>query len=427
LNLLGETAGTAAADTAACASTNRLISIVDGQGGLSNWTQVFPFVSVIGATDPTYSHYALGRGIPANGYDRPFTYAPDSPWQTNSKWRMSALLGGDNETHTLTPVTTIRLGGNSMLASAAALQQVNPSLLPVLTVGGIDFGSAPGAPAVAAVGAANQLVGLFNSAASRSLFSAPQNGSLGEAYYKAFVGLNAATGRSTTSSQYGVGKVSMNLLSRNLATQLTPTTADEALFGLGAASPPAILEMSRALITTVKAFSLGLTSMLVMRGFTNDPHGLFAGGDADAARVAAATGRMLNGLHDLAKATVDPSCSAKTLADSLVLSISGDTYKAPFVRKAWADDTPSGSNLLYVMGGGHVKSGWFGDVSPTAATGWDPATGNTGGPYVGRASELGAAASAALLFAVAKGDMRRVRQFYSGKAVDGIVNLNLTG
>ena len=67
LNILGETAGTAAADTAACATTNRLISIVDGNGGLSNWTQVFPFTKVIGSTNAGYSHYALGKGVAATG------------------------------------------------------------------------------------------------------------------------------------------------------------------------------------------------------------------------------------------------------------------------------------------------------------------------------------------------------------------------
>lgn len=428
LNVLGDTAGTAAADTAACASTNRLISIVDGNGGFSNWTQVFPFAKVIGSTNAAYSHYALGKGIAAQGYDKPYTYAPDSPWQTNSKWKMSAFVAGNNETHTATPATAISLGANGMLASAAAIQQANPTLLPVLAVGGIQFGAAPGAPAVAAVGAANQLIDLFNSAASKALLQQPENGGLAEAYYKAFIGLNAAAGRTTIAKQYGVGKVSMNLLSKNLSAQLTPTAADEALFGLTGTTPGAVQNMSRAMITTVKAFSLGLTSMLVMRAFNNDPHGLFAGGDAAAAAVAAATGKMLNGLHDLAKSKADPSCSAKTLADSITLSVSGDTFKAPFNRNGWGDGTPNGSNLLYVMGGGHLKTGWFGDMDPAAgAVGWDQATGNTGGAYTGRGAELGASAAAALLFAVSKGDMRRVRDFYNGKAIDGIVNLNVTG
>jgi hypothetical protein len=429
LNVLSDTAGTAAADTSACANTNRLISIVDGNGGLSNWTQIFPFAKVISSTNADYSHYALGKGVAAAGYDKAgYMYAPDSPWQANSKWKISAFVAGNNETHTAAPQTAISLGANGMLASAAAIQQANPSLLPVLAVGGIQFGAAPGAPAVAAVGAANQLVDLFNSAASRALLQQPENGGLAEAYYKAFIGLNAAAGRTTIAKQYGVGKVSMNLLSKNLSAQLTPAPEDLALFGITGTSPGAVQNMARAMITTVKAFSLGLTSMLVMRGFNNDPHGMFANGDAMAAATAQAMGKMLNGVHDLAKSKADPSCSAKTLADSIVLSVSGDTFKAPFQRDGWGDGTPQGSNLLYVMGGGHLKSGWFGDMTPQGAQGWDQTTGAAGGTYQGRGAELGASAAAALLYAVSKGDSRRVADFYNGKALgDGVVNLNVTG
>ena len=428
LNVLGETAGSAAADTAQCNQTNRSIHIVDGNGGLSNWTHIFPFTKVIGSTNAAYSHYALGKGVAATGYDKLYSYAPDSPWQTNSKWKMSAFVAGNNETHTAAPASAISLGANGMLASAASIQQANPSLLPVLAVGGIAFGAAPGAPAVAAVGAANQLIDLFNSAASKALLQAPENGALAEAYYKAFLGLNAAAGRTTVAKQYGTGKVSINLLSKNLAAQLTPTAADQALFGLTGTSPGAVQNMSNAMITSVKAFSLGLTSMMMMRGFNNDPHGAFAGGDAGPAAVGLAMGKMMNGLHDLAKSKQDPGCSSKTLADTLVLSVSGDTFKAPFQRNGWGDGTPNGSNLLYVMGAGQLKTGWFGDMDPTAgAAGWDQGTGVTGGVYTGRGAELGASASAALLFAIAKGDMRRVRDFYNGKPIDGIVNLNVTG
>lgn len=429
LNVIGETAGVANADTAACASTQLLIDIVDGQGGLSNWTLPFAIPKVIASTNAQYSHHALGKGVAGVGYDKPYTHAPESPWQgPQSKWKISAFVAGNNETHTATPASAISLGANSMLAAAAAIQQANPSLLPVLTVGGIQFGAAPGAPAPAAVPAAAGLVDLFNSAASRALLQAPENGGLAEAYYKAFIGLNAAAGRSTITKQYGTGKVSMNLLSKNLSAQLAPTAADEAIFGLTGTTPGAVMNMSRAMITTVKAFSLGLTSMLVVRGFNNDPHGLFAGGDAAAAAVASATGKMLDGLYNLAKSRPDPGCASKTLADRIVLAISGDTYKAPFNRGGWGDGTPNGSNLLYVMGNGHLKTGWFGDIDPAAgAVGWSQATGNTGGAYTGRGAELGASAAAALLFAISKGDMRRVRDFYNGPAIDGVVNLNVTG
>ncbi len=428
LNVLGETAGTAAADTAACATTNRMIHVMDGQGGLSNWTQVFPFAKVIGATNPMYSHYALGKGIPATGYDKPFTYAPDSPWQTNSKWKISAFVAGTNETHTAAPTSAISLGPNGMLASAAAIQQANPTLLPVLAVGGIQFGAAPGAPAVAAVGAAAQLIDLFNSAASKALLQAPENGGLAEAYYKAFIGLNAAAGRSTIAKQYGVGKVSINLLSKNLSAQLTPTAADLTLFGLTGTTPGAVMNMARSMITGVKAFSLGLTSMLVVRGFNNDPHGMFAGGDAQAAATSAAMSKMIDGLYTLGKSLQDPSCSAKTLSDALVFSVSGDTFKQPFARNNWGDGTPGGSNILYVMGAGHLKTGWHGTLSDAnTVSGFDIATGADNPNFNAVKGPGGAAASAAALFAVAKGDMRRVGDFYNGPAIDALVNLNVTG
>jgi hypothetical protein len=426
LNVLNETAGSAAADTAACLSTARNIHVLDGQGGLSNWTLAFPVRGVINGNNAQYAHYAIGKGVAAEGYDKPFSYGPDTPWQTDSKWKMSAFVAGNNETHTATPASVVNFGANSMLASMAAVQQANPTLLPVLTVGGIQFGTAPGAPAVAAVNSANNLVDLFNSAASRALLQAPENGALAEAYYKAFLGLNASAGRTTVAKQYGVGKVSMNLLSKNLSAQLTPTEGDLALFGIAGNTPGAVQNMARAMITTVRAFSLGLTSMLVMRGFNNDPHGLFSGGDAQATLVGQSIGKMMNGLYELAKSKQDPGCSAKTLADNLVFSVSGDTYKNPFNRGGWPDGTPNNTNLLYVMGGGHLKTGWFGDViAGQPAQGWDPATGNTGGTYQG--AMLGGAAAAAALFAVAKGDMRRVRDFYSGPAIDGVVNLNVTG
>ncbi len=49
------------------------------------------------------------------------------------------------------------------------------------------------------------------------------------------------------------------------------------------------------------------------------------------------------------------------------------------------------------------------------------------GSYQGKGGALGQSAAAAVLYAVSKGDMRRVRDFYTGAAIDGVVNLNVTG
>jgi hypothetical protein len=148
LNVLNDTAGTAAADNAACATTNRVISIVDGQGGLSNWTQIFPVPAVITSTNAEFAHYSLGQSMVAEGYDNlqgsdAYRYAGTSPWQNAGRWKVSAFLAGNNETHTANPTSVNNVGGgNSMLASIAAIQQANPTLLPVLQVGGIQFGAA---------------------------------------------------------------------------------------------------------------------------------------------------------------------------------------------------------------------------------------------------------------------------------------------
>jgi hypothetical protein len=433
LNVINDTAGSAAADTAACNSTNRHIHILEGTGGLSNWTLAFPVPAVVKGNNPQFSHYAIGQGVDATGYDRPYVYGPDTPWQTNSTWKMSVFIGGQTQVHTDQPTSIIDLNPNSMLAAAAAVQQANPTLLPVLAVGGgfqPVYGNAPGAPAIAAVGAPNQLVGLFNSQASRSLLQGDVNGPLQESYYKAFLGLNAAAGRSTVAKAYDVGKVSMNLLAKNLGPQLTPTEADLALFGIGQGTPTAVQNIARSMITTLKAFSLGLSSMLIVRGFNNDPHGMFAGGNNQAANVGAAIGRMMNGLYQLGKSLQDPGCSSKTLADALVITISGDTYKQPFNRDNWGDGTPGGSNILYLMGGGYVKTGWFGElVNANTVRAWDIATGNTNANanFQQVRADLGRAAGAAALFAVAKGDMRRVKDFYTGPDISGIVNVNVTG
>jgi hypothetical protein len=432
LNVINDSAGSAAADMAACNSTNRHIHVLEGTGGLSNWTLAFPYPSIIKTNNQQLSHYAINQGKDAAGFDHQFAYHPDAPWQQNTNWKISAFLGARNQTHTDDPDSSLAVMNNAMLASAAAIQQANPTLVPVLAVGGFDprtFGTAPGAPQVANVPGPNQLVGLFNSEASRALLQGDTNGPMQEAYFKAFLNLNAAAGRTTVAKQYATAKLSMNLLAKNLSSQLTPTAGDLQLMGIDDNSPTAVQNIGRSMITTMKAFSLGLTSMLMVRGFNNDPHGMFAGGNGDAMRVGGALSKMLDGLQALGKSLQDPGCTTKSLADSLVFSISGDTYKQPFNRDGWDDGTPSGSNLLYVMGAGYIKTGWFGElVNNGTAKPWDVATGNTSNAnFDDVRTQLGAAATAAALFAVAKGDMRRVGDFYNGPAIDNIVNLNVTG
>src|SRR4051794_20121183 len=65
LNVLNDSAGSAAADMAQCSTTNRHIHVLEGTGGLANWTLAFPVPAVIKGTAQQASHYAIGKGTDA--------------------------------------------------------------------------------------------------------------------------------------------------------------------------------------------------------------------------------------------------------------------------------------------------------------------------------------------------------------------------
>ncbi len=423
LTLLGDQAGTAMADNGACGSTNRSVHLVAGNGGLSNFTLLWPQVAIAMGSDPNFAFHAMGKATTVQGTDKPLVYAPESPFQKlPSTKQVTAFMAGANETHTNVPESASMISaGVGMIAAVAAIQSANPTLLPVIGVNPVVFGVAPGAPSVATVASADGLVGLFNSAASKTLLAAPANASLHEAYYKAFVGLNAAAGRSTFASSLNTGKVAVNLLGKNLSDQLKPTAQDDANYGIDAGTATKFVEIAHALMTGVKAFRLGLTSSLIIPAMRDDPHGMFAGGDQMAVQTAATLGRILDAfMADCAK-TPDPSCTSKSLADNLVLTVHGDTTKDPTQRSGWPDGTPGNSNTLYVFGNGYLKTGWFGNIDAQGnASGWDPTTGKD---VNGQASSVTSmSAAAAVAYAVAKGDMRRVEDFYSGPVLSGVVN-----
>jgi hypothetical protein len=303
---------------------------------------------------------------------------------------------------------------------AAAIQRQTPSLLPVIAVNPVNFGTAPGAPQVATVNNADGMVQLFNSAASKATLATPEDAALFEAYYKAFVGLNAAAGRPTWARQLRTGKTSANFLGKNLAAQLAPTSDDLGRYGIGAGAPNKLAELARGFITTAKAFKLGLTQSVIMPAMRDDPHGAFNNMD-NLRNTVAGLGTIFEEFMNDMMAIQDPLCSARSLADNVVLTVHGDTPKDPRNRGGWPDGTPNNSNWLYVLGNGHLKTGWFGGVRADGSTdGFDPTTGNLAKGQQSNATS--AAAGAAVAFAVAKGDMRRVQDFYSGPSISGIVN-----
>ncbi len=301
LNVLNDGGGTALADTASGSTTMKSVHLIGDNGGLSWFTQLFPYPTVAKAGVSGSAYYSTPTATLAGPTDMPSVYSPASPFQKLSKAKqMSAFVVGTNETHTKTPTSALALGTSNLLAVASAIQTASPTLLPVMAINPFSFGTAPGAATPATVANAAGLVDLFNSAASQTLLQAPANAAIGESYFKAFLDLNAAAPRSAVQSVYATGRVATNLLAKNLASQLAVTPADMIRYGMTASTPTTVSEIGNAMCIAVKAFSLGLTNCLILPAMQDDPHGAFAEhGDAPLEREdARANLRRLHGrLH----------------------------------------------------------------------------------------------------------------------------------
>ena len=421
LNVIADSGGTALADDA-CAVTNRSVHMVAGDGGFSWFQLLWPHTEIAKANNDGFAFHANGQAKDATDTDKPFVYAPQSPWQNlDKRRRITAFMAGQNQTHTPTPASAAQLGnGVSMLAAVASIQRTTPSLLPVIAINPLNFGTAPGAPQVATVNNSDGMVQLFNSAASKVTLSVAEDASLFEAYYKAFVGLNAAAGRPTWARPLRTGKTSANFLGKNLAAQLAPSADDLMRYNINQGTPNKLAEIGRALITTARAFKLGLTQSVIMPAMRDDPHGAFNDMN-NLNNTVAMLGKVFDEFMNDLTATPDPLCTTRSLADNVVMTVHGDTPKNPRDRGGWPDGTPNNSNWLYVMGNGHLKTGWFGGVRADGSTdGFDPTTGDNVPNQQSNATS--AAAGAAVAYAVAKGDMRRVQDFYNGPSIAGIVN-----
>ena len=433
LNFLLDEGGSAMADPAACATTNKSVHIVGGNGSFAWFQLLWPHLEVAKAMNGDFAYHAPGDGFEFLGGDKPFYFGPEAPWIQNGvpTRPVTAYIAGKNETHTQTPVSAaIVSAGTSMMAAVASIQVANPSLLPVIGVAPVNLGVAAGAPSLATVPSAEGMVDLFNSAASQLTLAAQADRDLYETYYKAIVGLRRAAGRPTWKAELDVTKTASNLIGKNLALQLEPTAQDLSAYGITAmlasgvstATKERLGNLGRSLITAAKAFRLGLTNSVIVGlspGATSetqftDPHPMFSGGNfANLQLTCKFLGMILDGFYKDLAASPDPACSQQNLADGVVLTVHGDTPHSPLQRSAWPDATPADSNWMYVMGAGHLATGWFGGVKADGSVdGFDPTTGAAvpGQP----SSTTSTAAGAAVAYAVAKGNLKRVKDFYAG-------------
>lgn len=473
LNFLADHGGTAlAADT--CAETNRHVGIVAGGGNFCQWNLMWPLPDMAMANNTSFAYNSTDdpNGFMFNGDkpyfqngpgDKPFYYGSLSPFvMAGVPTRpMSAFLVADPVVHHRKPLRQITISGAlpgnaqgaddgiaggsvTLFAAIGALQRTTTSILPSIGVAPASIGNAPGAPALAVVPSADAMVDLFNSAAARVILAAEKDKALFETYYKAILGLREAAGRPTWARELDIAKKASNLIGKNLSKELMPSAADLTFYGVdqmmatavanwystnndGTPARDRVVNLAKALIITKKAFALGLTNQVIIgtvpeaggaNGFT-DPHATFD--DLAGARtVVKFWGMALDRFYQDLATAMDPACTAKTLDKTTILTVHGDHPHDPLSRPGWKDSTPGNANWMYVMGNGYIPSGWHGQgrVDNTAG-GIDPSKG-TEIPYNGQSSAH--AASAAVLYAVAKGDMKKVKEFYKGPDITSLVN-----
>lgn len=423
LEILEGAGGTALAQDAACTGTNRSVHIVAGSGGFAWFQLLWPHLDVAAARDPGMAWHAIGEETMAVGTDKPLAIGPEAPWRSlPGRRQVTAFMSGSNETHTRTPASSSAVAmGADVFGVCAAMQTANPTLVPVIAIDDVPFRGAPGAPRPARVGSGDDIVSLFDSAASRAggALRESRDSELFSSAYSAFLAMRAAAGRSTMRAGLQTGSQSARLLGQNLADALRVTDADLARYGVSATSRGQNVAIARTLIVTAKAFARGLTSQVILPAFRDDPHGAF-NDMGSLRRTVREVGASLDAFLSDLMAIDDPTCGDSRIGENVVVSIHGDTPKNPLRRDGWPDGTPGDSNWCYVLGAGQLRTGWFGGIRRDGnVVGFDPTTGEERGSVTSAATAN--AASAAITYAVARGDMRRVSDFYRGQSIRGLI------
>ena len=351
--------------------------------------------------------------------------------------------------------------GYSMMAAAATIQQATrPTIVPVIQIspgacedpnnnnfdmyGTQGTNLVPGAPNKATVSSATQLVNLFNSNCAKALgaLANPANAQLFEAYTKGWIGSSKSAQLPTFSRGYRTGKLASSLVGLNLADKLLPTASDLVRYGYTGNQVTKLSDLRDSLIVTAKALALGLTSQVIIAYGNDDPHNLFDtnGPGANASTFATAFSNFLNAFMDDLMQSQDLFVPSLKLGDNTCIAFVGDVPRTGISANGWQDPTKGGQNKVWVMSNGMLKTGFFGGDRATApgigmtsndqtAAGpgegcvFDPVTGDaipiTGvGKAQGIAGDFrikyGEMSMASVLYAVARGDDRRVQDFYSG-------------
>lgn len=352
-----------------CAA-QRLVHLVGGNGGFAWFTLQWPnpaiatsaspdvaiddprsFTSVGSVSHPLYARIVGGGAL--------FAGSGKSP-------QPSVFVAGVNQTHSATPTATTSISGKSAIAYGTIAQRPLGAKVPTIALGGTGpvIGTAPGIPLVTNVAGVEEAV-------------------------KALVDVGYTE------------------------SAIRPDPAIAARW-YAPGAPAKISNLALSLLFAVRAFEAGAVATIVIPAMSDDPHGAFASGNAAAGAVANDIAGILAGFYTELARSYETTCghagARLSLADNVVLTATGDTFKNSFVKDGWADGTPGNSNLLVVRSNGWLEPGWFGRL-PDASTrvNFDPATGLASATATNAQST--AAAVDGLLYAITRGNTSFVASF----------------
>lgn len=401
--ILNDTAGSGVAQAAANRTSARWVHIICGNGSNAWNTQLFPFPDIAKSGNAALSYNFMGQvsdiaGTAVNG-STALVKGPTTPFaDVAAQKQMTCFVCGTNETHTKKPVSTGTLGGTSIFQLMANVQLGQPSTVPLVSTGG----ATTGAPGEANVPNAAGFAGLFGATAAKAggILAASGNGTAYATAYKALIQLQRAANRPTTKTSYLTGSKVAENLAINLSDKLAVTPADLARYGIDGNTRGAVAAIGQNLIVTAKAFALGLTNAVITEGSGDDCHGAFDSGDVNT--IPAQMAKYYDQFYKDCAAATDTD--GNSVADTLVMSWTGDTFKTPVSRPGWGDGTPNNCNVLYVASFGRLMPGWRGGVTTANRAVGFGADGKPNTTYV--AADTAKIALSSLAYAIAEKDER---------------------
>ncbi|MCW5801764.1 MAG: hypothetical protein KIT31_05205 [Deltaproteobacteria bacterium] len=349
----------------------RVVHVVAATGGLAWFTLVWPAPKVITQFAPTFAYdnsmaaKDLGTAPPQHALFARKLVGGRAVWEGKGRDpQPSVFIAGMNETHSPQPSSIVQSTGVGLIAAGASLQvEALAAPVPVLVIGNSGpYGQAMGAPAPVSVS-------------------------------------NVEGGIVVLAASAGVAESQLRPGPEQLARYLSP----------GATNIET--DVATKLAFVANALRLGVVSTVVLPAFNDDPHGAFTNGIATA-RANSLALALDEFYADLASAN-EPACgrggAPLSMADNVVLLVTGDTPKNSFDNTNWPDGTPGNSNWIYVRSNGFTIPGWFGDIDPAGTrTNWDPLTGQLSG--VPQADSTKAAWGGAL-YAISRGRRSAVQRF----------------